>query len=190
MELWSPTLFTNFLSSPLAHFPQGWEECSNPGSDAATDVVSQLVDAIKLRECTSLMLRNLPNKLSAVGVADMLTELGYAAKYDYLFMPLDASTHTDANRRNLGYCFINFLCIDDAISFGKEAYGRGFGGISTKTCKVSIALEQGVVANLKRICKKNVRANPHVRIDGVMQVIQPSKALEQLTGIAPVAESS
>jgi hypothetical protein len=139
------------------------------------------------RGSTTLMVRNLPNKLTPAMIVECINELGYEGKYDYLFVPIDTNAPGWANR-NLGYCFLNLVSADVAFRFCLDAYGCSFRQAisSTKTSKISIAEEQGVLANLRRIARaasnKDHRVPkpntyPYVSVNGEMAPMAPSAAL-------------
>lgn len=69
---------------------------------------------------------------------------GFAGKYDFLYLPRDVKFQA-----NLGYCFINFLSSEDAMSFAKEMSGHRFpGSASSKSCAVVPAHVQGLMNNM------------------------------------------
>jgi hypothetical protein len=207
-DLWSPTVFDGRLCSPLGDVrpasgplaavvePQGMKPA--PGAAHSTDGIKNPPQADKTeaearaqeilaRGCTTLMVRNLPNKLTPAMIVECINELGYDGKYDYLFVPIDTNAPGWANR-NLGYCFLNLVTPETAAQFCLHAYGFSFRQAisSTKTSKISIAEEQGVLANLRRIARaansKDHRAPkpntyPYVRANGVIAPMSPTAAL-------------
>jgi hypothetical protein len=150
-------------------------------------LIAGITDEILLRRCTTLMIRNLPNKLTPPMIMECVNELGFD-EYDYLFVPIDANAPGWAHR-NLGYCFVNFSTPDVAMRFCRKAYGYCFRQSvnSSKASKISIAEEQGVVNNLKRVERTSPRhqtakpsSKPFIRIHGEMQALPASAALRFL----------
>lgn len=215
-SFWSPTLFTQSLANPLielkpfagtdqaahtflpehvAKLPEKQGSQSNKRSQPPVDdeTASRMIaEEIYTRQCTTLMIRNLPNKLTPPMIMECVHELGFEYEYDYLFVPVDTNAPGWANR-NLGYCFVNLSSPDVAMRFCRKAYGYCFRQAvsSTKSSKISIAEEQGVLKNLHRIDRASPRkeqragkhcSHPYVRIDGKMQAIPPAEALAILEG--------
>jgi hypothetical protein len=160
---------------------------STPPPQADKTEAEARAQEILTRGCTTLMVRNLPNKLTPAMIVECINELGYDGKYDYLFVPIDTNAPGWANR-NLGYCFLNLVSPETAAQFCLQAYGFSFRQAisSTKTSKISIAEEQGVLANLRRIARaanskdhRTPKPNtyPYVRANGVIAPMSPTAAL-------------
>merc|ERR550514_550286 len=88
---------------------------------------------------TTLMLRNLPNKLTQRRLVDRLEAYRYAI--DFLYLPTDFK-----NKCNLGYAFINFSMGSAAAKFFKEFDGTRMLGFrrSQKVLAVQPARIQGL----------------------------------------------
>lgn len=215
--LWSPTVFAQSLCSPLVTDMKAngaFAEDATPStaptrstpptpplhpvpkpddSDEVGAAANRIAAEILRKQCTTLMIRNLPNKLTPPMIMECVHELGFEEEYDYLFVPIDTNAPGWANR-NLGYCFLNLSSPEVARRFCLLAYGYSFRQAvsSTKTSKISIAEEQGVLLNLRRIDRPGPRKEnrgggkhssyPFVRVDGCMQTISPAAALEILEG--------
>jgi hypothetical protein len=160
---------------------------STPPPQADKTEAEARAQEILTRGCTTLMVRNLPNKLTPAMIVECINELGYDGKYDYLFVPIDTNAPGWANR-NLGSCFLNLVSPETAAQFCLQAYGFSFRQAisSTKTSKISIAEEQGVLANLRRIARaanskdhRTPKPNtyPYVRANGVIAPMSPTAAL-------------
>jgi hypothetical protein len=215
-DLWSPTVFAQSLCSPLSRVlytpmsqaspsaPQEHllsrdtfeREAAAPEEDH-TAASSQIAGEILERWSTTLMIRNLPNKLTPPMIMECVDELGFANEYDYLFVPIDTNAPGWANR-NLGYCFLNLTTPEIAKRFCEVAYGYSFRQAvsSTKTSKISIAEEQGVLKNLRRIDRAGPRKDhragkhcslPYVRVNGQMEAMAPAMALQVLSPGEPVS---
>jgi hypothetical protein len=78
---------------------------------------------------TSLMLRNLPNDYSRDDLILMLDSEGFAALYDFVYLPIDFTSGM-----GLGYCFVNFVTNLHAAAARKIF--SGFRSWNTKSAKV------------------------------------------------------
>lgn len=79
---------------------------SNPSVAAAMPLAGQeqLLQACR----TTIMLRQLPKSLTRDMLIDILDNLGFAGKYDFVYSPVDFSTGV-----GLGYAFVNLLSPED-----------------------------------------------------------------------------
>ena len=102
---------------------------------------------------TTVMLRNLPNKLSQLDIIRCLEEKGFGGSFDFFYAPLDFKS-----RCNLGYAFINLCSPSEAVRLWHALKGNrlvsetavvGPALKSSKTCEVSWARIQGLAANVK-----------------------------------------
>ena len=114
-----------------------------------TAVVISLEQAISAESevCVgqTVMLRNIPNKLSQLEIAEAINGRGFRGLYDFFYVPLDFKS-----RMNLGYSFINFRTSEAAKRFVGQVDGqRLVESFSTKLCGVSWARIQGLDANIK-----------------------------------------
>jgi len=71
----------------------------------------------------------------------------FEGQYDFLYLPL-GSSRSSHQRANLGYCFMNFLHVDDAARFKRSFHGFSFPG-TCKVCNVEVSRVQGLAANLE-----------------------------------------
>jgi hypothetical protein len=192
-DLWSPTVFTHSLCSPLERPHDSGRPARVGGPVAGSEeekAAKAIAEEILQRDSTTLMIRNLPNKLTPPMIMECVDELGFENEYDYLFVPIDTNAPGWANR-NLGYCFLNLASPAIAKRFCEVAYGFSFRQAvsSTKTSKISIAEEQGVMRNLQRIDRAGPRkeqrggkhcSQPYVRVQGRMEAMSPSSAITLL----------
>merc|ERR1712072_441896 len=111
------------------------------------------------RDVTTIMVKNLPNRVHVENLVEKLGELGFAGRCDYVYMPMDWQTHA-----NKGFAFANFKTAKDALEFAEEIEGTAlFGSCSSssssgKRMTSCPATRQGIVENLRSVsytCRKN-----------------------------------
>lgn len=91
----------------------------------------------------TVMMRNLPNKVSQQQLLSEINAGGFLNTYDFLYLPIDPDTH--ANR---GYAFINFSIPGMALTFKMQFEGQQFANVqSSKVLSVVPATLQGFEAN-------------------------------------------
>lgn len=115
---------------------------------------------------TTLMIRNIPNRLTQSDLISELENLGFDGTYDFLYVPQDHGTqshrHHGPSKRevsNVGYAFVNFVEAEWADRCEAVFQDRVYPG-STRSSRVSTAHVQGLEANLahyKRAAVKNDR---------------------------------
>lgn len=111
---------------------------------------------------TTLMIRNIPNRYSQHELVQELEALGFAATFDFFYMPVDHGRHRHHGVRkstsNVGYAFVNFVlhidaeaCMDAMRDYVFKLYGH-------KVAVISVAHIQGLEANLAHYEKAAVNA--------------------------------
>ncbi|KAI9790360.1 MAG: hypothetical protein M1816_005178 [Peltula sp. TS41687] len=100
------------------------------------------VDIQRIREGldvrTTIMLRNIPNKIDQPMLKEIVDETSHG-KYDFMYLRIDF-----ANNCNVGYAFINFEDPYDIIDFVKSRAGYRWNRFnSDKVAEVSYATIQG-----------------------------------------------
>jgi enoyl-CoA hydratase/carnithine racemase len=96
---------------------------------------------------TSMMICDLPSRITPVKVSEALNEKGFKGKYDFLYIPMAQNGQT-----NPGYGFVNFSNPEDACQFAKVFSGYKFSDShSNKTCHVRPAHVQGTGQNLRSV---------------------------------------
>lgn len=99
-------------------------------------------DGLSSPACTTVMLRNIPNKYTRSGLLSALVERGFDPNVDCnnLYLPMDAGSGC-----NLGYAFLNFTSHEKAMSFMEQFDGcRLPSAGSRKVCSVVWANKQGL----------------------------------------------
>lgn len=104
----------------------------------------------ELAGCTTVMLRNIPNKYTREMLLKQLSET-FRGHFDFVYLPIDFK-----NKCNVGYGFINFR-----TPLVTEAFIRSFHGVpvieclpglnSKKVCEVTPARVQGLAGNVRRL---------------------------------------
>eukprot|EP00746_Dinoflagellata_sp_MGD_P129727 gnl/MRDRNA2_/MRDRNA2_63838_c0_seq1.p1 gnl/MRDRNA2_/MRDRNA2_63838_c0~~gnl/MRDRNA2_/MRDRNA2_63838_c0_seq1.p1 ORF type:complete len:204 (+),score=20.70 gnl/MRDRNA2_/MRDRNA2_63838_c0_seq1:224-835(+) len=93
------------------------------------------------------MIRNIPNRYTRKMLMDELDSLGFESTYDFIYVPMDKSTHW-----NVGYAFVNFIQPKDASNCMEKLTDyrfRRFRRSSGKVTQVSPAHIQGLIANME-----------------------------------------
>mmetsp|Transcript_45903 Transcript_45903/g.121358 ORF Transcript_45903/g.121358 Transcript_45903/m.121358 type:complete len:304 (-) Transcript_45903:708-1619(-) len=102
-------------------------------------------------ETTTLMVRNVANRVRQAELLDTLCQLGLVGCVDFLYLPVDFRRGT-----NLGYFFVNFTSTAACEEFAFAVHGRKFAtGSSKKTLHVAASRLQGLAALVE-----NFRAAP------------------------------
>lgn len=97
--------------------------------------------------CTTLMVRNIPNKYSQRMLQDVFTNFGFDNTFDFLYVPADFF-----HRLNLGYCFINFKKPEFAQQFAHIFQGYHLPAFkSKKKIQISLANTQGFLPNIEKL---------------------------------------
>ncbi|KAI1947590.1 hypothetical protein LOZ12_003021 [Ophidiomyces ophidiicola] len=87
---------------------------------------------------TTIMLRNIPNKIDQAMLKHIVDETSFG-KYDFMYLRIDF-----ANNCNVGYAFINFEDPIDIIDFANARAGRTWNCFnSDKVAEISYATIQG-----------------------------------------------
>lgn len=106
----------------------------------------KLYNGLREEECTTLMMRNIPNKYSQRMVKNVIEEKGFKNTFDFLYVPCDFST-----RVNVGYCFINFIDPKYAQQFARVFHRLHLSGFkSKKLVQISLGTTQGLKSNIAK----------------------------------------
>jgi len=112
-----------------------------------SNVSSNAVCDLPIEQCTTVMLRNLPNNYTREMLLNLLEEEGYQGKYNFLYLPIDFQS-----RACLGYAFINLVEPSIVQEFWSQFSGYTKWVLpSKKVCDVSWSgPHQGLEAHLER----------------------------------------
>jgi len=102
---------------------------------------------VPLEECTTVMLRNLPNNYTRQMLMAMLDNEGFDSKYNFLYLPIDFQS-----RACLGYAFVNLVDPSYVPHFWEKFSGYSKWVLpSKKVCGVSWSgPHQGLEAHVER----------------------------------------
>ena len=110
--------------------------------------LAEKIDTPSFPQNTTVMLRNIPNRLSQAEIVDALNTRGFRGMFDFFYAPLDFKS-----KAGLGYAFVNFTSAERAELFRSSMDGQRLvidpHVWSQKVCGVSWARIQGLDANVK-----------------------------------------
>ncbi|PVI07690.1 hypothetical protein DM02DRAFT_512225 [Periconia macrospinosa] len=102
---------------------------------------------------TTIMLRNIPNKLDWMALKTLLDRVCFGL-YDFLYLRIDFKTCN-----NVGYAFINFVDLDGVIAMLDKVESRSWRGFkSNKFAEISYATIQGKDALIQKFRNSSVMA--------------------------------
>lgn len=141
VPLISPT-GRSFLGEMSPHFdglvprPFRMSPAPSPGNPSNVVRIENIRNGLDVR--TTIMLRNIPNRIDQAQLKGVLDETSFG-KYDFMYLRIDF-----ANNCNVGYAFINFEDAFDIIDFAQTRAGKkwNFYG-SDKVAEISYATIQG-----------------------------------------------
>jgi len=138
---------------------------SSRGTPKKTDLISQY--SAHHGPITTLMVQNIPCRITQEQLVDVIVDLGFGDKYDFLYLPT-CSRSSMTGRSNLGYGFINFSQPETAEAFGRVFTNYLFEGTrSKKVSTVKPAHIQGLANNIhhfNRLSEKNQSHGPVIRV--------------------------
>eukprot|EP00928_Gymnodinium_smaydae_P082869 TRINITY_DN6613_c1_g7_i1.p1 TRINITY_DN6613_c1_g7~~TRINITY_DN6613_c1_g7_i1.p1 ORF type:complete len:169 (+),score=30.57 TRINITY_DN6613_c1_g7_i1:77-583(+) len=150
-ELYELCILNGFYDFSLVVKPKLRRSASAPHMLGTLDTVAHPADSVDTcpQKAKTLMLRDIPCKVDEERIESVLREQGFAGTYDYLYDPKSKS-----NGNTVGYCFVNFLDLEDASRFRTIFDGYTFSGSqSKKKCHVTTADIQGREANIEAHAK-------------------------------------
>lgn len=114
-------------------------------------------------EVTTLMIRNIPSKLTQDDLVGALESLGFGNRFDLLYVAWSGVPWKPANG-NKGYAFVNFPNPLDAAHFSAVFNGVEFQRPnSTKTVEIGVAQHQGLRKSLRSMTLLHPSRFPVVR---------------------------
>ncbi|CAI6333709.1 unnamed protein product [Periconia digitata] len=100
---------------------------------------------------TTIMLRNIPNKLDWMALKAILDEICFGT-YDFVYLRIDFKTCN-----NVGYAFINFVDVEGMIAMLQHVESRSWKGFkSNKHAEISYATIQGREALIQKFRNSSV----------------------------------
>lgn len=124
----------------------------------------------------TLCLRGIPHQVCPVEMMGILDTNGFEGSYSYFFMPCDVRS-----LKHRGYAFVHLESQEFAKLFIDRMNGYRFGNHGGKILRVGMALQQGVVASLKKNTTIQYAGSllfyPWVRVDGEMKCVTTDEAL-------------
>lgn len=100
---------------------------------------------------TTLMISNIPCRVSQERFVETLEYLGFGGSFDFLYIPCGGRSRSSRSV-NLGYGFINFPNPEACMRFALQFNGYRFpGSRGLKACEVRAAQTQGLVENVRRV---------------------------------------
>jgi hypothetical protein len=116
---------------------------SGTGSAAESTCFEEGSDgSISSTDGTTMMIRNIPCRLSQNDVIEAINACGFADTYDFVYLP--TGRHGTTSKGNLGYGFVNFKSSQHAEHFGVMFENFQFPGTSSsKKCTLKYAHLQG-----------------------------------------------
>lgn len=131
------------------------------------------LDAPESQNITTLMISNIPCRVTQNRLAHVLNRAGYSKGYDYLYLPSGGRTG-ETRSVNLGYAFVNFLSPEIAARFTATFGGRRFpGSQSDKGCLVRPAHCQGLVENVLHYDRNGQAGRPRTAERRSSPVLRP-----------------
>ncbi|KAH7122560.1 RNA recognition motif 2-domain-containing protein [Dendryphion nanum] len=105
---------------------------------------------------STVMLRNIPNKLDWLGLKQLLDKFCFGT-YDFVYLRIDFQTQA-----NVGYAFINFADIQGLVAMIENVNGRPWAGFnSNKAAEISYATIQGKEALVTKFRNSSVMSETH-----------------------------
>jgi hypothetical protein len=128
-----------------------------PKNTNLKDAAAASVRERRAMQNTTIMIRNMPNRYCQRELIVELEDLGFAGKFDFLYVPMDKGTML-----NVGYAFVNFV----GHHWAQKCMSLLQGGHFTRHCKnsrktiaVTWAHMQGLEANLAHYEKAAVSSS-------------------------------
>jgi len=125
-------------------------DCTVPGDIAQQHAFAKQATTIEnppFEDRSTVMMRNLPNNYSRAMLLKLLDDEGFAARYDFIYLPIDFKSSA-----SLGYAFVNLCTPLDAEAFWEHFEGFSSWAVpSRKVCGVNWSgPHQGLALHIKR----------------------------------------
>lgn len=129
-------------------WPGPVDQYETKGVPADADAFA-VAEQMRMEGLTTVMLRNVHNRVGAEQFAETLDSLGFESQYDLCLIPTDPNSG-----RGKGYGFVNFTAPEVAAHFCEIAETIAFERASGKRLQVAVARLQGVELTLQNRTKK------------------------------------
>eukprot|EP01133_Synstelium_polycarpum_P013891 gene13891-16387_t len=152
-----PKSGTNIKSPRGEKSPRNKDGSSGPGTPNSSSANSDhqfilSIDKVKQSlDCrTSLMIKNLPNRLTQTNLLSIIDE-HFRGAYDFLYLPIDPNSKV-----NYGYAFINFTDYNYVVPFYSEFNSRKWDKYyCSKVCEITYARIQGKLSLIQHLKSSN-----------------------------------
>lgn len=132
-------------------------------------------------DITTLMIRNVPCRVTQQMMADIIDQTVFKEKYNFLYVPSASPLPQAGNGSNLGYGFINFPDPEDAMAFHTAFTGYRFEETtSSKLCVIVPAHIQGLENNVRHFSRKAVNLTSRKPFVRQVERINKCKASPQV----------
>lgn len=146
----TPLALFDCLPLETPRWPQQQEAVRVTASDQQASQANQLGCQEQEIGTTSLMIRNIPYKMTLKGLMSIIDKQGFAGTYDFLHLP-GRGYHFS----NLGYAFINFCTSAAVVPFVAKFHGVRFSDFSNintqKVIEIRPAHAQGLAHNIAKV---------------------------------------
>ena len=114
------------------------------GEDQSQTPTSNSSRVIPPNEETTVMVRNIPTRLTSLSLIEALREHGFDKTFDFIYSPIDFKT-----KKNVGYAFINFISPDYKTKFIATFQGLQLKANTSQKClDIISSRRQGFLENI------------------------------------------
>lgn len=140
-----PEVMDGFVQDVGGESATHWVD-QNMGQKVNTLTISD--DTFFPGEGITLMIKNIPYRMSQQDVLDVIKELGFADRTNFFYLPIRRG-----QKQHVGYAFCGFVDVASAKEFALAITGYRFPGRSRKTIVVAQARIQGFCSYLQHFHK-------------------------------------
>jgi len=114
--VWQDSMVPNVAQFPIYQFQNGHCASGPSQSESIEGAPQEHLKSVDWGSTVTVMMRNLPKKLSQSLLMEEIRSKGFGDSYDFVYVPMDKET-----KSNRGYAFINFVEPKYAMAF-KSCY--------------------------------------------------------------------